>query len=212
MDETGIALGVCTNSEVIARAGKRKAYKTPGDHEWVSILETISAAGQKLRCIVIFKGKSLQTTWFPSNFMPEWLYTTSENGWTSHEIGSEWLKRIFIPDTKPNGNRWRLLILDGHGSHVDIEFIILCRQHKIWVIYLPAHASHILQPLDLASFSVVRSDYTADIRALSALDDAAPIKKERLLLHIIAHERKAYLCALFELVGELQASAHTTQT
>jgi hypothetical protein len=182
MDETGIALGVCTNSQVIARAGKRKAYiKTPGDREWVSILETISAAGQKLRCMVIFKGKSLQTTWFSSNFVPDWLYTTSENGWTSHLIGSEWLKRIFIPDTQPNGNQWRLLILDGHGSHVDIEFMILCRQHKIWVIYLPAHASHVLQPLNLASFSVVKSDYRADIRALSALDDAAPIKKERFI-------------------------------
>jgi hypothetical protein len=80
MDETGIALGVCTNSQVIARAGKRKAYvKTPGDRDWVSIFETISAAGQKLRCIVIFKGKSLQTTWFLSDFVPDWLYTTSEN-------------------------------------------------------------------------------------------------------------------------------------
>ena len=34
MDKTGIALGVCTNSQVIAQAGKRKAYvKTPGDRE-----------------------------------------------------------------------------------------------------------------------------------------------------------------------------------
>lgn len=60
MDETGIALGVCTNSQVFARAGKRKAYvKTLGDREWVSILETISATRQKLRCMVIFKGQSL---------------------------------------------------------------------------------------------------------------------------------------------------------
>ncbi|KAI1507588.1 transposase tan1 [Pyrenophora tritici-repentis] len=148
MNETGIALGVCTNSQVVARAGKRKAYvKTPGDHEWVSILETISATGQKLRCIVIFKGQSLQTTWFPSSSVPDWLYTTSKNGWTSHEIGIEWLRCIFIPDTQPHGDQWRILILDGHGSHVDIEFMLLCRQHRIWTIYLPPHASHLLTPL-----------------------------------------------------------------
>jgi hypothetical protein len=105
MDETGIALGVCTNSQVIARAGKRKAYvKTPGDREWVSILETVSAAGRKLRCMVIFKGQSLQTTWFPSRLVPDWLYTTSKNGWTSHKIGSEWLRSIFILETQPDGN------------------------------------------------------------------------------------------------------------
>ena len=182
MDETGIALGVCTNSRVIARAGKRKAYvKTPGNREWVSILETISAIGQKLKCMVIFKGQSLQTTWFPSNSVPDWLYTTSQNGWTSHEIGFEWLRRIFIPSTQPHGNQWRILILDGHGSHVDIEFMLLCRQHRIWTIYLPPHASHLLQPLDLAPFSVLKSEYRASIRALSALDDAAPIKKERFI-------------------------------
>ena len=51
--------------------------------------------------------------------------------------------------------------------------------HKIHLLYLPAHASHLLQPLDLAPFSVVKSRYRNEIRALSALDDAAPIKKER---------------------------------
>ena len=66
MDETGIALGVCTNTRVLARASKKKAYiKSPENREWVSIIECISATGRKLRCAVIFKGQSLQTTWFP---------------------------------------------------------------------------------------------------------------------------------------------------
>jgi hypothetical protein len=193
IDKTGIALGVCTNSQVIARAGKQKAYvKTLGDREWVLILETISATGQKLRCMVIFKGKSLQTTWFTSEFVLDWLYTTSENRWTLHKIGSEWLKRIFIPETQPNGNRWRMLILDSHGSHVDIEFMLLCRQHRIWTIYLPAYASHVLQPLDLAPFSVLKTGYRAQIRALSAIDDAAPVKKER-FISLYYHARETGL-------------------
>ena len=59
--------------------------------------------------------------------------------------------------------------------------MLLCRQHRIWAIYLPAYASHILQPLNLAPFSVLKSGYRSEIRALSALDDAAPIKKERFI-------------------------------
>ncbi|UPX10485.1 uncharacterized protein EKO05_0001143 [Ascochyta rabiei] len=55
----------------------------------------------------------------------------------------------------------------------------LCKQSKVYLLYLPPHASHILQPLDLAPFSVLKSRYRSGIRALSALDDAAPIKKER---------------------------------
>ena len=144
MDETGIALGVCTNSRVLASSQKKKAYiKSPENREWVSILETVSATGQKLRPGVIFKGGSLQTTWFP-NYIPNWLYTTSQNGWTSKEIGLEWLNRIFIPESAPEDGQYRLLLLDGHGSHVDIEFLWACKQAKIELLFLPSHATHVL--------------------------------------------------------------------
>jgi hypothetical protein len=183
MDETGVALGVCTNSQVLASSKKKKAYKSsPEDREWVSIIEVISAAGQRLQCLVIFKGKHLQTTWFPVKDTPDWLYTTSENGWTSQKIGYEWLQRIFIPGSVPSSKGYRLLILDGHGSHVPIDFMILCKEHKIHLLYLPAHASHLLQPLDLAPFSVLKTRYRRQISDLSALDDAAPVKKERFVV------------------------------
>ena len=56
------------------------------------------------------------------------------------------------------------------------------KKNKIHLLYLPAHASHLLQPLDLAPFSVIKSHYRDAIRALSALNDAAPIKKERFVV------------------------------
>ena len=180
MDETGVALGVCTNTQVLASSTKKKAYvQSPENREWVSIVETVSATGRKLQALVIFKGLHLQTTWFPSQGVPDWQYTTSENGWTSNQIGLEWLQRVFLPNTSPSADRWRLLLLDGHGSHTPIDFMITCKVNKVYLLYLPPHASHVLQPLDLAPFSVLKSRYRAEIRALSALDDAAPIKKER---------------------------------
>jgi hypothetical protein len=63
MDETGIALGVCTNSRVLASLLKKKAYvKSPEDREWVSIIECVLATGKRLRCVIIFKGNNLQST------------------------------------------------------------------------------------------------------------------------------------------------------
>jgi hypothetical protein len=49
------------------------------------------------------------------------------------------------------------------------------------LLYLPAHASHLLQPLGLAPFSVIKSRYRNETRALSALDDSAPVKKELII-------------------------------
>ena len=182
MDETGIALGVCTNTKVLASSKKKKAYKkTPENREWVSNLECFSAEGRVLTPVTIFKGVHLQTSWFPSESIPAWYYTTSENGWTSNAIGLEWLKRIFLPSTTPPRGEWRLLILDGHGSHVTVEFSLTAKLSRVQLLFLPAHSSHILQPADLAPFSVLKSQYRREIEELATIDDAAPVKKERFI-------------------------------
>jgi hypothetical protein len=60
--------------------------------------------------------------------------------------------------------------------------MIACKENQIYLLYLPAHASYLLQPLDLAPFSVIKSQYRSQIAALSALDDAALVKKERFVI------------------------------
>jgi hypothetical protein len=86
IDETGIWLGVCNNSQVLASSSKRKAYvKSPENREWVSIVEVVSASGQKLHPLVIFKGETLQTTWFPSSSVSE--ITTSRLRWSTYVDG-----------------------------------------------------------------------------------------------------------------------------
>jgi hypothetical protein len=48
-------------------------------------------------------------------------------------------------------------------------------------LFLPAHASHVLQPLDLGVFAPLKSRYRSQIAALASLDDALPVKKQRFL-------------------------------
>jgi hypothetical protein len=179
MDETGIGLGICTNTRVLAEAGKSRTYvQSPQNREWVSIVETVSADGRSLQPLIIFKGKDLQSTWFSHDSIPDWLYTTSENGWTSNDIAIRWLNRIFLPQTAC-GDEARILLLDGHGSHVSIDFLWQCRQSNIQLIFLPPHTSHVLQPLDLSCFSPIKSRYRSQIAELAYLDDSAPVKKNR---------------------------------
>ena len=69
MDEQGIGLGVCNNSQVLLGAsGKRQIYiQSPENREWVSVLESISASGKHIRPLVIFKGNDILTSWFTEN-------------------------------------------------------------------------------------------------------------------------------------------------
>src|SRR5207248_5545224 len=43
---------------------------------------------------------------------------------------------------------YRLLIVDGHGSHLTPQFLDYCEKHKIIPLCMPPHTSHILQPMD----------------------------------------------------------------
>ena len=101
MDEHGLGLGICTNQRVIWASNKTSAYpKTPEDREWVSIVDTISVDCRKPRPLVIFKGAAPQSSLFEEE-VPDWIFTTSENGWTADRIALGWLKTIFLPETKP---------------------------------------------------------------------------------------------------------------
>ncbi|KAI1007828.1 hypothetical protein K3495_g393 [Podosphaera aphanis] len=128
MDEQGLGLGICSNTMVVASSQVRRAsVKSPENREWVSTLEAISATGKIIKPLVIFKGKNLQLSWFEES-TPDWTYTTTENGWTSNMTALAWLKEVFLPQTTPEGNRSRMLLLDGHGSHATVDFMWECKK------------------------------------------------------------------------------------
>ena len=81
--------------------------------------------------------------------VPNTLFEHSDNGWVNADLYVEWMK-FFIANIPPA--RPVLLIQDGHGSHVSIDVIELARANNIHLLCLPAHTTHILQPLDVGVF------------------------------------------------------------
>lgn len=70
MDETGIFQGVGTNGLVVGQSELKSTIKKhPGSQHWTTISEVLSATGEWLNPLVIFKASS--------------------KGWTSDEIGLE---------------------------------------------------------------------------------------------------------------------------
>jgi DDE superfamily endonuclease len=183
MDESGLGLGRCTNQRVVGSSKSGRTYvKSPETREWVTIIEVVSATGRALRPTVIFKGKSVQTSWFHTEVDQDWLYTTSENGWTSNNIGLSWLKEVFLIESAiEDPLQTRILLLDGHGSHIPTDFMYECEMNNVKLYYLPAHSSHVTQPLDLSIFAPIKRQYRKEIDAIAAYDDTGPIKKIRFI-------------------------------
>ncbi|KAK2684989.1 hypothetical protein QWA68_016444 [Fusarium oxysporum] len=133
VDEDGIMAGFGLDSLVIGSSDPFP--KGSQSRTWTTFIEAVTANGRLLKPGIIFKGKDLQQQWFMNEFrkIANWYYTTSDNGWTDNHIAVEWLKEVYLPQTQPaDESDARLIILDGHGSHVSDEWMATCFLNNIY--------------------------------------------------------------------------------
>ena len=90
--------------------------------------------------------------------------TVTPSGWTNDEVGLAWLEQVFEQETESKTrSSWRLLLLDGHGSHITMAFIDYCRCHKILLLIYPPHSTQTLQPLNVGCFSPFSTNYSKEV-------------------------------------------------
>ncbi|KAJ6436785.1 DDE superfamily endonuclease, CENP-B-like protein [Purpureocillium lavendulum] len=172
VDEKGFLLGVINRTKrvfalSVKKQGKLLGAAQDGNRSWITFLACVCQDLSALPPFLIYQGKpgQVQDTWL-TEFDPEHqsaFFTTSETGWTSHQRGKEWLTGVFDRFTKAkarNGRDYRLLITDGHSSHVNMDFLEWCDQHRIIVAVFPPHSTHRLQPLDVSLFSPLSTAYS----------------------------------------------------
>jgi hypothetical protein len=165
-DETRFAMGSIATTKVVTTSDMLgKPQHLEGDNrQWVTVIEYIGANTQALPPLIIFKGKHIFQGWL-DDLLHGWRIKMSKNGWTTNEIGLNWLQETFEPFSKMHTKgQYRMLVLDGHGSHISPEFDRYCIQNKIIPVCMPPHSSHLLQPLDVTCFSVLKRAYGAQIQ------------------------------------------------
>jgi hypothetical protein len=177
MDEKGFAIGVTGRSKrifdkVLYNQKQFRQSLHDGNRKWVTLLATICADGSHLPPCIIYPaaGRAVRASWValidPKKH--DIFFTTSPTGWTNDDLGLTWLEQVFERYTAPKARRrWRLLILDGHGSHITRAFIDYCDAHKILLMIYPPHSTHTLQPLDVVCFKPLAQNYTKELENLT---------------------------------------------
>ena len=138
-------------SNVVTRSGEGSVTTT--------MMICVSASGEKMPPFFIFQGKYhilglLQGA-------PRGSFSAAQqSGWMTQDLFFAWLQR-FIDHVK--GKRI-LLVLDGHKSRVTLKSALLARENGIDMVLLPAHTSHLLQPLDVSVFKPFKDQYRQSIK------------------------------------------------
>jgi hypothetical protein len=168
-DEAGFLMGVIATAKVVtsSQSRNRPTAAQPGNREWVSIIQGINSYGWSIPPFIIFKGGNHLSAWYEDSGLPrDWVITLSENGWTTNEIGYQWIQHFEKHTRTRTKGTYRLLILDGHESHLSVEFQQYCQENHIITLCMPPHSSHILQPLDVGCFSPLKASYGKQIETL----------------------------------------------
>ena len=173
MDEKGFMIGVTSRTKHVfsRRMWEKKEVKATiqdGNRAWITLIACVCADGSPLPPSLLYESanSTIQSGWVQQIKPGEHnvFVSSSPSGWTNNEVGVAWLKQVFDRYTKHKARRkYRLLILDGHGSHMTMDFINYCDQNKILLAILPPHSTHTLQPLDKVMFKPLSTAYSREL-------------------------------------------------
>jgi hypothetical protein len=169
-DETGFQMGMIKAGMVITRAdriAKPKAVQ-PGNREWATAICSVAADGHVVPPFLCVAGRFHLAAWYSDGQIPgNWVVRTTKTGWTDNATGLEWLKHFDQHTRARQKGQWRMLVLDGHGSHTNAEFSEYCEENGIVPLCLPSHSSHKTQPLDVGVFGPLKTAYGTQISNLA---------------------------------------------
>ena len=123
--------------------------------------------------MLILAGKNHLEKWFqeeidlPSNT----LFAVSDSGSSNDELSMHWIHHFNRHSARHQKGAWRMLIMDGHGTHNHLDYINYCWQHNIIPFLFPPHTTHLLQPLDVVCSQPMKHYHSTAIHTAVQLGD-----------------------------------------
>ena len=135
---------------------------TSGKSSTVTILGCGNALGTQIPPYFVFPGKRM---------LPELLNGSSvgadgdvsDSGWSNSKIFQQYLEHFLQYIQRRDPSQHILLLYDGHRSHISIPVIEWGKRNNIILFVLPAHTSHLLQPMDVGCFGPLQRIYDTEV-------------------------------------------------
>ena len=88
MDETGFRIGVGRQHKIITRADNRRRYMAdPDNRDYITLIESISAAGEVHPPLLVLKSASILKKWIVDELNHRTMLIYSDIGYLNDEIG-----------------------------------------------------------------------------------------------------------------------------
>ena len=150
-DETSVTTVQTKAAKVLGLKGKRQVGCLTSAERGTLVTAEIcmNAAGGYVPPMLIFPRVRMKAELMDAA-PPGSVSACHKSGWMQTEIFVEWFKHL-VKHAKPTADDPILLILDGHSTHTkSLTLIDLARANHVFILCLPPHTTHRLQPLDVS--------------------------------------------------------------
>lgn len=163
-DESGFSF-CCNTGKVVGYKGAPVVYNYGNSSkQQLTVLACGSAVGHFCPPMIVYPGQRFN--YEPLEGFEDAHMGRSETGWMDSELFCHWLLTCFIPSIESRCvKKPVLLLLDGHSTHLSLEASNICVANGIELYCLLEHSSHVMQPLDLRLFSVLKQNWKESVRA-----------------------------------------------
>lgn len=160
-----------SSKKIYKAVTKRRLAVTPQSvpYQHVTAMVTINAVGAQIPPFLILPGlKNLPESLQP--FTSRVWFGSSGNGWMTKDLFlcwainfANWLTCYRATLTREKSQQWSVLFLDGHASRLNPAAMEYLHNHRVHVIIIPSHTSHVLQPFDVGIAGPVKNAFKANL-------------------------------------------------
>ena len=161
-DETAIDLNKSTQRVLVPVKQKHSHLRSLGATQHISVHCCVNAAGHALPPFIIFSG-GFPGGEYTKDGPDQAVYATSQSGFMDSELYIKWFEKVFLAHTP---GETRLLLQDGHSSHINIDLIDKALSNNVILMCLPPHTTHILQPLDVAVYKSLKCSISKHLSSI----------------------------------------------
>ena len=191
-DEMGIDLTSRKTKVVVPTDDKEGIVATPNRLEHSTLIACIGSTGTTLRpCVVLPRDTPIELPpHIAQNERFMFLYTKS--GWNTNTVFEEYVAVLIIDIEKRRtmlgrSGEWAVLLADNHATRFNRRVIRMLDEHRIRLVTIPPHTSHILQPIDLVfarEFKRYFSRFIKKALAEAKKDLTKPAQTQRLIASV----------------------------
>lgn len=134
-----------------------------------TVLACVSASGDILPPLIVFKGLAVQPRWMTKDELPGTMYSATKNGWMEKATFYMWFSKMFVPhvvqlrETNELQCQTAILFFDGHSSHIISGIIQMAISENIKLVKLPSHFTDKIQPVDVSVFGPIKTTWEQHI-------------------------------------------------